>query len=337
MVGRPAAVRLSRRVGAPADRARGWDACPRTRPPRHRARPRPRAWCGSPEGASAWGRRPSIPRSGRCMTSTVEGFWMDELPVTVGGVPPFREGHGPRDDGGGATGPRRLPGRRSGPHGPRLGGVPDATRTGLARRRDAAGGTGCPARTGGTRRDRAARSTGATGTRSPMSATTTRSPTRRWAGKALPTETEWERAARGGLDGAVFAWGDEFAPKGRDDGQHLAGPVPMGEPLRRRVRRHLAREELSAQRLRAVRHHGERVGVDRVAVRAALQRSTAPVPAAVRPGPPWTGEPLPRLVIKGGSHLCAPNYCLRYRPAARQAETPDTSTSHIGLRCIVRA
>ena len=43
-----------------------------------------------------------------------------------------------------------------------------------------------------------------------------------------------------------------------------------------------------------------------------------------------------RLIIKGGSHLCAPSYCLRYRPAARQLETPDTSTSHIGFRCIVR-
>ena len=52
-------------------------------------------------------------------------------------------------------------------------------------------------------------------------------------------------------------------------------------------------------------------------------------------GPP--GERFPRKVIKGGSHLCAPNYCLRYRPAARQGETIETSTSHIGFRCIVRA
>jgi formylglycine-generating enzyme required for sulfatase activity len=48
------------------------------------------------------------------------------------------------------------------------------------------------------------------------------------------------------------------------------------------------------------------------------------------------GEHIPRKVIKGGSHLCAPNYCLRYRPAARQGETVDTSTSHIGFRCIIR-
>jgi formylglycine-generating enzyme required for sulfatase activity len=48
------------------------------------------------------------------------------------------------------------------------------------------------------------------------------------------------------------------------------------------------------------------------------------------------GENFPRRVIKGGSHLCAPNYCLRYRPAARQGEAVDTSTGHIGFRCIVR-
>ncbi len=51
-------------------------------------------------------------------------------------------------------------------------------------------------------------------------------------------------------------------------------------------------------------------------------------------GPPAEG--IPRQVIKGGSHLCAPSYCLRYRPAARQGETIDTSTSHLGFRCVIR-
>ena len=51
---------------------------------------------------------------------------------------------------------------------------------------------------------------------------------------------------------------------------------------------------------------------------------------------PEPGERFPRRVIKGGSHLCAPNYCLRYRPAARQGEAVDTSTNHIGFRCIIR-
>jgi formylglycine-generating enzyme required for sulfatase activity len=55
---------------------------------------------------------------------------------------------------------------------------------------------------------------------------------------------------------------------------------------------------------------------------------------SLEPGQP--GAPIPRRVIKGGSHLCAPNYCLRYRPAARQGEAVDTSTAHLGFRCILR-
>ena len=50
-----------------------------------------------------------------------------------------------------------------------------------------------------------------------------------------------------------------------------------------------------------------------------------------------SGPPVPRKVLKGGSHLCAPNYCLRYRPAARQGEAIETSACHIGFRCVVRA
>ena len=46
---------------------------------------------------------------------------------------------------------------------------------------------------------------------------------------------------------------------------------------------------------------------------------------------------IPRKVLKGGSHLCAPNYCRRYRPAARHAEQVDTSASHVGFRCIIRS
>jgi formylglycine-generating enzyme required for sulfatase activity len=48
------------------------------------------------------------------------------------------------------------------------------------------------------------------------------------------------------------------------------------------------------------------------------------------------GEQFPRMVVKGGSHLCAPNYCLRYRPAARQAQSVETSRAHLGFRCIIR-
>jgi formylglycine-generating enzyme len=67
------------------------------------------------------------------------------------------------------------------------------------------------------------------------------------------------------------------------------------------------------------------------------QPTNAPGPACCAPPNPHTAaQRFPRKVIKGGSHLCAPNYCPRYRPAARQAETIDTSTCHIGFRCVVR-
>jgi formylglycine-generating enzyme required for sulfatase activity len=65
-------------------------------------------------------------------------------------------------------------------------------------------------------------------------------------------------------------------------------------------------------------------------------RSACCAPRNPRVSAPENDEPIPRRVIKGGSHLCAPNYCLRYRPAARQGEAIDTSTTHIGFRCIVR-
>jgi formylglycine-generating enzyme len=148
-----------------------------------------------------------------------------------------------------------------------------------------------------------------------------------WAGKALPTEAEWERAARGGLDGKRFAWGDDFAVDGRMMANTWQGEFPW-------------------QNLRTDGFAGTSPvgafppnGYGLLDVTGNVWEWTCD-PFDSEPSsccaPAEPGADIPRRIIKGGSHLCAPNYCLRYRPAARQGEAVDTSTSHIGFRCVVR-
>ncbi len=168
----------------------------------------------------------------------------------------------------------------------------------------------------------------------------------RWAGKELPTETEWEFAARGGLEGAEFAWGDELTP----DGQHMAntwqGPFPW--------RNFEADGFAGTSPVRSFPANG--YGLFEVCGNVwewttdwwGTRHEADPASPCCTPknprGPAMEGsydasQPairIPRKVVKGGSFLCAPSYCRRYRPAARHAQMVDSGMSHIGFRCIRR-
>jgi formylglycine-generating enzyme required for sulfatase activity len=156
-----------------------------------------------------------------------------------------------------------------------------------------------------------------------------------WAGKSLPTEAEWEYAARGGLDGATYAWGDEFAPEGRMMANTWQGQFPW-QNLRLDGYEGTSPAERfppNGYGLYDMTGNVWEWTADRFVPPTGSGGRPCCVPA--KPAIP-PAERFPRKVIKGGSHLCAPNYCLRYRPAARQGESVDTTTSHIGFRCVVR-
>lgn len=151
-----------------------------------------------------------------------------------------------------------------------------------------------------------------------------------WVGCELPTEAQWEFAAWGGRTGSEFVWGDQLVPDGRHMANIWQGDFPW---------RNLALD-----------------GYDRTSPVGAFPANGYGLQDMIGNVWEWTitpfnnpgrgsgkrsccakgGEEKNMRVLKGGSHLCAPDYCQRYRAPARSPQAPDTTSSHIGFRCVRR-
>lgn len=165
----------------------------------------------------------------------------------------------------------------------------------------------------------------------------------RWVGKRLPTEEEWEYAARGGIEGAVFAWGDELTPGGRFMANTWQGEFPW-QNLGRDGYRGTSPVGAFPPNAFGLYDMGGNVWQWTDDWYAPGHPGPAAAPCCA-PQPPRHASPegslepgarirIPRKVLKGGSFLCAPNYCFRYRPAARSPQAIDSSSEHIGFRCV---